>query len=79
MRRATTDEAKNLLVPIKDKLGDGEGARVLGTVLARQGDYDGAYALLWPHVKTRLDSFHAAEKAAEDAIHQLSQAAVREP
>lgn len=39
-------DAKRLLMPIKDKLGDGEGARVLGTILGREGDDDGAYALL---------------------------------
>jgi tetratricopeptide (TPR) repeat protein len=72
------DDAKNLLMPVKDQLGDGEGARVLGTLLARQGDYDGAYALLWPHVQARLDKFHAAEKAAEDAIHRLSDAALHD-
>jgi len=65
------DDAKKLLLPFKDKLGDGEGARVLGQILGRQGDYDGAYALLWPYVKSRLDRLHAAEKAAEDAIEQI--------
>ena len=59
-------EAKGLLLPVKDKLGDGEGARVLGTILGREGDYDGAYALLWPYVHERLDRLHGAEQAAED-------------
>jgi hypothetical protein len=65
------DEAKKLLLPIKAQLGDGEGARVLGTILGREGDYDGAYAMLWPYVKTRLEQFHAAEKASETAIKQI--------
>lgn len=54
------DEAKGLLLPVKGQLGDGEGARVLGKILAREGDYDGAYALLWPYVKSRLESLHSA-------------------
>jgi hypothetical protein len=65
------DEAKKLLMPIKAQLGDGEGARVLGTILGREGDYDGAYAMLWPYVKTRLDNFHAAEKTAGDTIKRI--------
>ena len=65
------DEAKKLLLPFKTRLGDGEGARVLGTILARQGDYDGAYALLWPYVKNRLDKLHAAEKASESTLREL--------
>jgi hypothetical protein len=65
------DEAKKLLQPFKDKLSDGEGARVLGTILGRQGDYDGAYALLWPYVKPRLDNLHAAEQANEKTMQQL--------
>jgi len=64
-------EAKKLLLPMKDKLGDGDGARVLGTVLAREGDDDGAYALLWPYVKGRLDTLHSAEKNADTTVHDL--------
>ena len=64
-------EAKKLLLPAKERLGDGEGARVLGTILAREGDLDGAYGLLWPYVQARLDRLHAAEKAAEAAATEL--------
>jgi hypothetical protein len=64
-------EAKKLLSPLRDKLGDGEGARVLGTVLAREGDFDGAYALLWPYVKPRLDRLHEAERRFESTLKQL--------
>jgi hypothetical protein len=66
-------EAKKLLLPLRDKLGDGEGARVLGTVLGREGDYDGAYALLWPYVKPRLDRLHDAERGFEAALKQLEE------
>lgn len=65
-------EAKKLLLPVKDRLGDGEGARVLGTILAREQDFDGAYALLWPYVKARLDRLHAAEQNSEDTAQRIS-------
>lgn len=64
-------EAKKLLLPVKDRLGSGDGARVLGTILAREGDLDGAYALLWPYVKERLDLLHTAEKSFNDTMQQL--------
>lgn len=67
------DEAKKLLLPVRDKLGDGEGARVLGTILGREGDYEGAHALLWPYVKSRLDALHAAEKSWEDTMNRLQE------
>ncbi|HEX8914249.1 MAG TPA: hypothetical protein VF796_18010, partial [Humisphaera sp.] len=60
-------EAKALLLPLRGQLGDGEGARALGMALAREGDHDGAYALLRPYVQAGLDRLHAAEQAAEDA------------
>jgi hypothetical protein len=60
--------AKKFLLPVKDRLGDGEGARVLGTILAREGDFDGSYAMLWPYVKVRLDRLHAAERNSEDTV-----------
>lgn len=67
------DEAKKLLLPLKDKLGEGEGAKVLGTIFDREEKYDDAYALLWPYVKTRLDTLHSAEKAATDTAERVSQ------
>jgi tetratricopeptide (TPR) repeat protein len=72
------DEARKLLLPVKADLGDGEGARVLGQILAREDDYDGAYALLWPYVKSRLDTLHAAEKHSEDVAKQLWDREVRQ-
>ncbi len=65
------DEAADLLTPVQRQLADGEGARVLGTVLSRQGDYEGAYALLWPYVKGRLDALRAAEKRSADTLDRL--------
>jgi len=65
------DEAKKLLLPIKDKLGNDEGARVLGTVLSREGDQEGAYALLWPYVKARMDTLRQAEQGLKDTIKSV--------
>ena len=70
-QRGQLAEAKKLLVPMQDRIGNGEAARVLGTILGREGDFDGAYALLWPYVQTRLESLHAAEKEAEDTGSRL--------
>jgi hypothetical protein len=69
--KAAAAQAKALLTPVRDRLGDGDGARVLGTILANDGDYDGAYALLWPYVKSRLDRLHAAEQAAESTAKRI--------
>lgn len=71
------DEAKKLLLPVKDQLGDGDGARVLGTIFGREGNYDGAYALLWPYVKSRLDQLHAAEQNWQNTVERLEQAEIR--
>ncbi len=70
-QRDQLDEAEKLLQPVKNRLGDGEGARVLGRILGRHGDFDGAYALLWPYAKTRLDRLHSAEQSSESALKQL--------
>jgi tetratricopeptide (TPR) repeat protein len=70
-QQSNVPEAKKLLLPVRNSLGDGEGARVLGTILSREGDYDGAHALLWPYVKSRLDRLHDAEKGLDDAVKSL--------
>jgi hypothetical protein len=77
LERNELDAARKLLLPMKAQLGDGEGARVLGLVLARQGENDGAYALLWPYVKGRLDNLHVAEKALDDAAGRVSDRAIK--
>ena len=59
-----------LLSPLRKKLGDGEGARLLGQALAAQGKFDESYALLSPYLDKRLDAFHDAERAFEGAIEQ---------
>ncbi len=60
-------DSKRLLLPYKDKLGDGDGARVLGMILGREGDFNGAYAMLWPYVQSRLSQLNEAEASAQNA------------
>jgi hypothetical protein len=60
-----------LLAPLRDKLGTGEGARLLGQVLAAEGKFDDAYALLSPYLGKHLAAFHEAEQAFDDAVEQV--------
>ncbi len=46
--------------------------RVLGMILGREGDFDGAYAMLWPYVQGRLSQLNSAETNAQNAIKQIS-------
>lgn len=59
-----------LLSPLREKLGTGEGARLLGQALAAEGKFDESYALLGPYLETRLDAFHEAEQASQNAAKQ---------
>ena len=60
-----------LLSPLREKLGVGEGARLLGQALAAQGKFDESYVLLGPYLEKRLDAFHEAEQGFQDAIEQV--------
>ncbi|MGN6370408.1 MAG: hypothetical protein ACTHN5_19305 [Phycisphaerae bacterium] len=69
--KGETGEAKKMLMPVKEKLGDGEGARVLGLILAREGDLEGAYGQLWPYVQKRLGALDGAEKEYDRVMKQV--------
>jgi hypothetical protein len=56
-----------VLLPHKGRLGDGEGARILGQIYAQQGKLDEAHALLMPYAEARLDKLHAAENELQRA------------
>ncbi len=66
--REAWDRCEAVLLPVKDRLGDGEGARVLGHLLAQKGDLEGSFALLHPYVEKNLARYHQAEKAFEDSL-----------
>ena len=65
------DKCETLLVPHKDKLGDGEGARILGQVYARSGKFDEGYPLLNGYVESRLKQMHRAQKSYESLRKKL--------
>ena len=49
-----TDAYINEQAPWKLAKTDTEGARVLGQILAREGDLDGAHELLLPYMSSKL-------------------------
>ena len=61
------DRCRELLEPYRAKLGDSEGARILGQLDARDGKFDEALALLGPYVAPRLDRLRAAQREHERA------------
>ncbi len=68
-----TNRIVALLMPLSDHLGQGEGPRVLGQALARQGSFDKSYAMLQPWVEQRLAALHAAEEAYSNRYEELQQ------
>jgi hypothetical protein len=62
-----------LLAPLRDRIREGDGPRVLGQALARQGKFDESYALLHPWVEQRLAALHTAEKTYAERFAQLQQ------
>lgn len=56
------ERCRKLLAPLQSQLADTEGARILGQMLAHDGDFDAAHALLVPYTKARLEQLHEAEK-----------------
>jgi tetratricopeptide (TPR) repeat protein len=59
-------EAEAVLLPHKANLGQGEGARLLGQLLASKGLVNDAYSLLKPYTELRLKDYREAEKAYND-------------
>ena len=71
-----TERAVALLMPLREQLGDTEGARILGQHLAASGKYDEAYPLLTPYCQSRLARFRTAEEALSTAYESVQQAAL---
>ncbi|MEM7014785.1 MAG: hypothetical protein AAF585_25275, partial [Verrucomicrobiota bacterium] len=59
------DLCMGVLEPIRDQLGDGEGARVLGYLYIKQGKLADAVPQLQAYVGARMPKLHAAEKKIE--------------
>jgi hypothetical protein len=72
------DRCEALLTPFKGKLGDGEGARILGQIYAHKDKLDEAHALLMPYAEARLDRLHAAEKTLQAAIQKTDKRMLEE-
>ncbi len=68
-----TERIVALLMPLSDHLGGGDGPRVLGQALARQGSFDESYEMLQPWVEQRLAALHAAEAAYSKRYEELQQ------
>ena len=65
-------ESVKLLTPVKTKLGDTEGARILGQHLLQEGDHDAAYGLLHPYVQSRLATLRRVEHAYTNIYAQAA-------
>lgn len=70
------EKCEQLLSPLADRLGDVEGARILGQILAGQGKFEEAHALLVPYVEKRLEKLHSAEKSLNDVLTNSEQEAI---
>jgi tetratricopeptide (TPR) repeat protein len=67
-----------VLAPHEARLGQLEGAAILGSIRANQGKYDPAYALLNPFVEARLGRLRAAEQEHADAVQRVQDRALNE-
>src|SRR5262249_4854163 len=72
------DDSCNLLRPYQHRLGDTEGARILGKELLKEGNFADAYELLFPYVQSRLGQLHVAEKNYNSAAEAARRRAVDE-
>lgn len=70
------DRIETLLTSHRDKLGTGEGARLLGQLLAAKGEFDESYALLGPYMEERLAELHVAQDAFEESIVRAHERAI---
>lgn len=69
---------EKLLRPHKDKLGTGEGARLLGQIYARQNKLDDALALLLPYTEERLESFKKTYRHLADIMRAREKALINQ-
>jgi predicted Zn-dependent protease len=65
-----------LLLPHAARLGDRQGAAILGRILARKGKHQEAFVLLNTFVEARLPKFHAAEQAYVQTLQTAQQRAL---
>lgn len=66
-----------LLAPLASKLGESEGARILGQIYVRRGKFAKAHTLLQPYTEGRLKKLHKAEKRYNKAMKEVRERAIR--
>jgi tetratricopeptide (TPR) repeat protein len=66
-------KCEELLAKQRNRLGDSEGARILGQIYASKGEFEKAYDLLSAYAASRLQSLHDAEAAYKSAIQLAEQ------
>ncbi|HZL91120.1 MAG TPA: hypothetical protein VFB96_22325 [Pirellulaceae bacterium] len=69
---------ERILAPLADKLGDSEGARILGQIAASRGEFDKAYGLLTKYCQQRLEKFRASEARWAGEIERIEREALAE-
>jgi tetratricopeptide (TPR) repeat protein len=67
-----------LLRPHAARLGDREGARILGHLLAAKGEFDAAFSVLKPYTDLHLERLRAAEQAYQETIKSAQEALVKQ-
>ena len=73
------DEARARLEPVSDKLGGGEGARVLGLVRLRAGQIDESVAYLSSYFEANLPALDRADEGLTAALERAVRGAELEP
>lgn len=76
--RNEIEQARALLEPKSTRLGDSEGARVLGQIMLREGDTDTACNLLEPYTRSRIGDLQEAEQAWDHAYESAYESVVAE-
>ena len=75
-RRRDCSRCEALLAPHAAALGTGEGARILGRLLAAKGQLDQSYALLQPYTEGKLKIFAQRESAYREALASIEKSAL---
>jgi tetratricopeptide (TPR) repeat protein len=65
-RLGDTARCEKLLLPLRDRLGASEGARVLGQIFARQGKDEESFKLLVPYTDEKLQKIETAAQTIKD-------------
>ena len=74
--RSDAAGAEALLAPHAARLGDLEGARILGQIRAGQGRFEEAFPLLDRYLEKRLDRLHSETEAFSKAVAAAQEAAM---